>query len=95
MREMLDLKATAQIVNGVHNDNADAYRIRLQKEMAAIPEYAYLNSLCMEDFKTLDDLYAAIATIKTKDELEAKIIRTPEVQKGTFRRIWEQFPKTA
>ncbi|WP_182187644.1 hypothetical protein [Pectinatus frisingensis] len=95
MREMLDLKETAAIVNGVHNPNADAYRDRLHKKMDAIPEYAYLNSLRMEDFKTLDDLYTAVRPIKTAEELEKKIIRTPEAQKGAFRRLWNQLPKTA
>lgn len=95
MREMLDLKELAQIVNGVHNANADAYRDRLQKKMDDIPEYAYLNSLRMEDFKTLDDLYAAVRTIKNEEELEKRIIRTPEVQKSAFRRLWKQLPQTA
>lgn len=95
MREMLDLKELAQIVNGVHNPNADAYRARLRKRMDAIPEYAYLNSLRMEDFKTLDDLYATVKGIKTEEDLEKRIIRTPEVQKSAFRRLWKQLPKTA
>ncbi|MDQ0204855.1 hypothetical protein [Pectinatus haikarae] len=95
MREMLDLKELAEIVNGVHNANADAYRDRLRKKMDAIPEYAYLNSLRMEDFKKLDDLYAAVREIKTENELEKRIIRTPEVQKSAFRRLWKQLPITA
>lgn len=93
MREMLDLKETAEIVNGVHNANADAFRDRLQKQMAAIPEYAYLNSLQMQDFKNLDDLYVTMFNIKSEEELEQRIIRTPEVQKSAFRRLWQQLPK--
>lgn len=95
MREMLDLKELATIVNGVHNPNADAYRKRLQKKMSAISEYAYLNSLQMEEFKTLDDLYDTMRKIKTAEELETRIIRTPEAQKSAFRRLWNQMPKTA
>ncbi|WP_183859978.1 hypothetical protein [Pectinatus brassicae] len=93
MREMLDLKETAEIVNGVHNANADAFRDRLQKQMDAIPEYAYLNSLQMQDFKNLDDLYVTMFNIKSEEELEQRIIRTPEVQKSAFRRLWQQLPK--
>lgn len=95
MREMLDLIREAKVVNGVHNPNADKYRTGLEEKMDAIPEYAYLRSYLTSDFKNIDELYATMGAIKTEDELEKKIIRTPEKQKSTFRRLWKQMPTHA
>lgn len=95
MREMIHLKKLAAIVNGVHDSNADAYRAKLQAKMDTITDYAYVNSLRMEDFKNLDELYDKMRSINSKEELEKLIERTPEVQKENFRLLWERLPTHA
>ncbi len=92
MRKMLDLKELEDAINGVHNPNADAYRAKIRKEMETIPEYAYLDSLDVYKFKSIDEIYETMFTIQTEEELEARISRSPEAQQNTFRRIWKQIP---